>query len=226
MTVGIYRNRLNQEIKRFGKFGKKIVESLNEKGITTELIFNPKVTKCILELKKHDTIVIISHGSADSIYHKFDGNKMNHQVLINESNLDILNEKKVIAISCGTARELGELACTSAGCKTYLGFYNKIHFNKKNGNEPSLKYHMFISECYKDSFKEVLEMAIENNWTFNKLKLVMERELKKTVVERATNVREKHPRYYFAHEFDQSIIAVSDVANNIHLFGDKNEKVS
>lgn len=226
MSIGIYRNILNREMKRFGKFGKNIVTNLNGNNIEAELIFTPKLNNCLTKIRKHETIVFITHGSAENIYHKFDLKNSQHQVLIGKNNISILKGKKVIAISCGTARVLGENACKHAGCITYFGFYNKIHLDKLNGNEPSLKYRMFISQCYKDTFEDVLQMALENKWTFSKLKIVMERELKKTVVSRAKLVNEEYPRYYKSHEYEQSILAVSNVASNIYLYGDEKEKVS
>lgn len=225
MSIGVYRNILNQEMKRFGKFGKKIVHNLNLKGIDIKLIFEPKLTRCIYELNNHETLILISHGSPDGIYHKYDKKLDNHQSLVNSSNLHLLTGKKVIAISCATARELGKIACEDGGCTSFLGFYNKIHFNKKNGKNPSIRYHMFISDCYKDTFSEVLERAILHNWSFNKIKLVLERELKRIVVTRAQDISEKYPRYYQVHGIEQSVIAVSHVAENIHIFGDGKQKI-
>lgn len=220
MSVTIYRNILNQEMKSFGKFGKKIAEKLK-----LSMIYNAKKELCLEEIIKHDTIIFITHGSAYAIFHSFDHRYERHQILVNRENIETLRNKKVIAISCGTARNLGAIACGEYGCKTYLGFYNKIHFDKKNKVPSSKKYQMFIANCYKDTFNEVLESAIKNSWTFSKLKLVLEIELRKTVTERALNLQQDKPEFYKNVGIDQAILAVSNVADNIGLFGDSQEMV-
>jgi hypothetical protein len=220
MTVTIYRNILNQEMKNFGKFSKKLAENLQ-----ISLVFNPHKKLCLDEMVNHDTLIFISHGSAHEIYHRFDHQTNRHQILVNRDNVKVLNDKKVIAISCGTARDLGLIACKDYGCKTYLGFFNKIHFDKKNKMPASKKYHLFVTSCYKDTFYSVLENAIKNSWTFAKLKVVLEIELKKKVTERALEINKSKPEYYKNIGIDQAILAVSNVANNIGLYGDCQEKV-
>lgn len=220
MTVTIYRNILNQEMKSFGKFSKKLAENLE-----ISLVYNSHKKLCLDEMANHDTLIFISHGSAHEIFHRFDHRFDRHQILVNRDNVKVLSDKKVIAISCGTARDLGSIACNNFGCKAYLGFFNKIHFDKKNRMPASKKYHLFVTNCYKDTFYTVLENAIKNSWTFAKLKAVLEIELKKTVTERALELKHSKPDFYKNVGIDQAILAVSNVANNIGLFGDFQEKV-
>lgn len=226
MSVSFYRNILNQEMKKFGKFTKKISENLMSDNIKTDIIFDARKGYCLKAMQKYDTIVIVSHGSANEIYHKFDRRFYNHQVLFNQENLHLMENKKIIAISCGTARNLGDNACIKGGCKAFLGFYNKIHFDKKSKERASKQYHVFIVDCYKEALTKVLESSIKNNWTFGKLKEVLKIELRQTVMRRALHIQSTRPRYYIKHGLNQAILAVMDVANNIHVFGDENEKVS
>lgn len=226
MSIAFYRNMLNKEIKNFAKFSKDIVCKFFESEKNVAMIYDAKKDFCLLEIEKYDTLVFISHGSKNEIYHRFDFKNKNHQVLLNQSNINILNNKKVIAISCGTARELGPIACEEGNCKVYLGFYNKIHFDKLNKINPSKKYHNFVSHCYKDTFRNVIEQAITNEWTFGKTKEVLKIELRKVVTSRALAIKKERPRYFKNNGLEQAILAVIDVANNTYIFGDQNEKVS
>jgi hypothetical protein len=220
MSVMFYRNILNKEMKSFGKFSKKIAEKLG-----ANIVYSANKSKCISELKKHNTIIFISHGSANEIFHRYYHGSETHQILVNRENINILDEKKVIAISCGTGKNLGKMACDESNCKVYLGFFNKIHFDKKNKQPTTKKYTIFVKDCYKDTFSSVLENAITNSWTFEKLKLVLEIELKKNVGTRALELGRKSPKLYQQIGIDQAILAVSNVAENICLYGDVKEKI-
>jgi hypothetical protein len=226
MSISIYRNILNSEMKRFGKFGKILTEELLDKGISINLVYNAIKKVCLEEMLVTDTLIFITHGSSHAIFHRFGHGKTNDQILLNKENVDCLKGKKVIAISCGTARNFGVDAYGNGeGCKVYLGFINRIHFTKKNQKKSSEKYHLFIGSCYKDTFYHVIQQAILNNWNFEKIKLVLEIELMQTVTSRALEFQDIKPKSYLNHGIDQAILAVSSVANNIRLFGNGEETI-
>ncbi|MGE4214579.1 MAG: hypothetical protein AB7E42_07390 [Anaerotignaceae bacterium] len=234
MSVIIYRNRLNEEMKRFGSFSKTITKNLDNYGIKVSIIFNDIKEKCLKEMQDHDTIIIITHGSKNALYHRYDNSYGNHQTLISANEIlnkdvDVLNaiaDKKIIAISCATTQELAEIACNQGKCKTYLGFKHKIHVDKQNKKTPSSRYHDFLIKCYKEAFSRVLEKAIKENWKFSKFALVLEIELKKTVVKNAQDFPERGINFYKNHGIDQAIIAISNVAENIEIFGDKSQLIN
>lgn len=227
MSISIYRNILNREMKRFGRFGKIIVEEVGLHGISIKLVYNAIKEVCLKEMLDSETLIIISHGSSNSIYHRLGHGKMDDQILLEKKNLRHLKGKKIIAISCGTARNLGPEAYNSGeGCKVYLGFLNKIHFTKKNNIPASIKYHVFIGDCYKEVFHFVIREAILNNWNFEKIKAVMEIELMRTVTSKAIKIQNEKPLFYRNHGIGQAILAVSNVANNIKLFGNGKERIN
>lgn len=228
MSVAIYRNRLNGEMKRFGKFAKRIIAYVDKNNSNKiQLIFDTKKTNCLLKMQQNDTLIFISHGSADSIYHKYDHSlEEKHQILINIDNANILEGKKVIAISCGTAKELGNYACTEVGCKVYFGFLHKIHFDKKNKKPVSKNYLDFVRTCYKDCFSEILEKAISESWSFTKLRLLLKLKLQQTVLTRAENIEKIKPVYYRYHGIDQAILAVSNVGAHMIIYGNENEHIN
>ncbi len=234
MAVAIYRNRLNEEMKRFGKFSIDIKNELTKKGKDVQIIFSDSKNKCLQEIGKYETVIIITHGSKDALYHKYDHKYANHQILIgkreilnnNQDVLSALKDKKIIAISCGTTQELAKIACEVGKCKTYLGFKHKIHFDKLNKQNVSDRYHEFLIHCYKDVFSKVIEQAIYEKWKFSKFAMVLRAELNKTVSNRAQQLAMRRPTFYKNHGVDQAIIAVSNVATNIEIFGDPSELIN
>ncbi|GAA0759028.1 hypothetical protein [Clostridium sartagoforme] len=234
MSVIIYRNRLNEEMKRFGKFSNEIDMNLQKYGIKINITFSDIKEECLKEIKNYDTIIIITHGSKDTLYHKYDHNYGNHQPLISvneilNENVDVLNaiaNKKIIAISCGTTQALAGIACNQGKCKTYLGFKHKIHLDKQNKKKPSNRYHEFLICCYKEVFSSVIEKAIREKWKFSKLALVLKLELKRTVLNKAEELSKRGSSFYRNHGIDQAIIAISNVADNIEIYGDKSQIVN
>lgn len=225
MTVAMYRNRLNAEMKRFGNFTKRISNDLTALGIQSYIVFDDNKYRCLAQMKLYDTLIFVSHGRADTIYHKYDHINENHQPLINLDNCDILSEKKVIAISCGTAKKLGNYACNKGHCKVYLGFFHKIHFDKVNKKKPSKKYIAFLTICYKECFSETIERAIVERWSFNKFKLFLKQKLQETVVNRANALSMSKPKFYKYHGIDQAVLAVMNVSDNIIIYGNPSEIV-
>ncbi|GGH11322.1 hypothetical protein [Paenibacillus segetis] len=224
MSIVFYRNRLNREMKRFGKFSRLIVGNLEEHH-PVSMIYNPYKQKCLEEMSTHETIILITHGSPNELYHKYDHKNNDHQVLLNKDNAHLLKGKKVISISCATARSFGKEVCENDGCKVFLGFSNKIHFDKKNKKNASRDYRVFIGGCYKDAFSSVIEQAILNNWSFDKIKIVLGIELRNIVVTRAINMKSTKPNYFKNNGLDQAVFAVTNLSNNIMLFGDSQENI-
>lgn len=225
MGVIFFRNKLDANMKRFGKFSKRIVHKLSAK-YSVKVIYSSKKSKYIASLNSNDTFVIISHGSSKQIYHRFIKYGANHQNLLDITNPPC-NAGNIIAISCGTARELGPKYVESGICKAYLGFSTKLHFDKKNSKSSFVSpyYSRELKEIYKSVFEKVLLEAISNSWSFGKTARVMDYELRKTAIQRVLNVKQKYPHYYIAKEIVQILVAVTSVSNGIVVLGDTNQKV-
>jgi hypothetical protein len=221
MSVLIYRNMLNGDMRRFSRISRKIVNG--NQGLRVTVNYEPKKIKFLYDIETHDTIIIFSHGSYDSIYHRFNTSDTTKiQTLIDNSNMDVLIDKKVIAISCGSAKSLGILAI-AYGCKAYLGFKGRIHYGIKGTHKvPSNKYHQFLKRCYKDTFEEIITEAIKFNWTFGKLEIVLGIALNNRVItELQKLLEERGVKYYYKYKFDMSVVAVAKVVDNIVLHGSK-----
>jgi hypothetical protein len=225
MTILIYRNRLNGDIRRFSRISKGIASGITVTSVTIN--DDTKKNNFLSKIVDHDTIIIFSHGSYDQIYHRFNsGDATKIQTLLNVENMDYLIDKKVIAISCGTAKTLG-LHSTLSGCKVFLGFKGKIHYGiQGQGRSPSNYYRQFLKDCYKYAFETVIQEAVQSNWTFGKLQKVLGITLNKQVTLKLKELRENRgERYIIKHKFDMAIIAVSKVVSNLTLHGNKNEVV-
>lgn len=238
MTVGIYRNRLNQEIKKFGKFTKVIEEKCNSDGKFVEIIFEDKKNVSLDKLLQHDTLVFVTHGDSNNLYHRYCENddRRNSQVLLSsndffDKNFDtsIYDDKVIIAISCCTAKELGAEVFKKTRCKAYIGFRYNIHFNRideRNGmNKSSKKYYMFLLECYKEIFSETLTKAIINEWTVEKFKQYLEFYSKRCVGQKAKTIKNNNPRFYENHKIELAVRAITHVADNIVLYNHEDVKI-
>lgn len=225
MSVILYRNMLNQEMKGFGKFLKQIYGKGIDMDLPLKYVYSPYVQNYISEVSQGDTILIVAHGSEDAVFHKFDHDKsiQNHQYLMRVDSLHNLKDNKIIAISCAGARKLGPESVSQGKCKVFLGFMNSIHFDKKNGNHVSNYYENYVKSIYKAVFSKILELAIIENWTFKKLGNVLSWELRSEVTRKSMEELEKYGEHaYFGRGIDQAILAVNDVAANIKIFGEIN----
>lgn len=227
MAIVFFRNQLDANMKRFGKFSKRIVKNLSPKH-PVSVIYSPKKVHYISQLNSNNTFIIISHGSEKEIFHRFiEFDADNHQIL-----LDLINPPsnagKIIAISCGTARVLGPEYVKRKLCKAYLGFSTKLHFDKKQSKYQFVSpyYSRELKEIYKSVFEKVLSKAISKSWTFEKTARVMAFELKQTAMRRVDYIKKTYPHYYEVKEINQIIVAITSVANGIKVLGNPYETVS
>lgn len=228
MSVYIFRNKLNQEMRTFGSFTNNIVSEAKDTGIDVDVVFSPFKDDYLENFHSGNTYIIISHGSYSGIYHKYDRSYIpQHQVLVDINNLGRLQQTKIIAISCGTAKILGPQSVSQGGCESFLGFVNAIHFDKKDKQCDVCKYYtLYIRELYKRVFSKVLSKAVIEKWTFKKLARVLEWELKQEAVKSAENEKRKGKHAYFGRGIEQSIFAVTSSAASIKIFGNGNATIS
>ncbi len=232
MSVGIYRNRLNQEIKSFARFTKAVREQCSFNGKSVEVVFEDKKEQSLEKLSKHDTIIFVTHGDSNNLYHRYckDKEKRKSQILLGLSDLSneefdrkIYDNKIIIAISCCTADQLGAAVFDQTKCKAYLGFKYKIHFDRKDKKKASRKYYQFLLRCYKKIFSDVLVKAINNEWTIEEFKEKLELYSKQYISREALAIKSERPQFYINHRLDLAVFAVSHVADNIVLYNDDDD---
>jgi hypothetical protein len=221
MSIVLFKNRLDDNMKRFGSFLKKIQDKSIRRDIS--LISSDRKRDYISNVDCSNTNIFVCHGSTDSLYHRFHCSPK--QTLLDANTT--LSLGKVIAISCGTARYLGKKLVQNGNCTVYLGFNTKIHFDKKNSLEDYISpyYSQYIKNLYKEVFENVLTKAIDHRWTFEKTKRVLEWELRKKAILKAESKKRNYPHFYKAKEINQTVVAVTNVAKNIVIHGNGAEKV-
>ena len=219
--IYLFRNILNQEMKSFGSFLKKIETSV----VGVKYIYSPNRSDYLSTLRSNNTYIIVSHGSQDEIYHRFSHNTLKkHQVLLDSSCTN--NVGKIIAISCGTAKSLGKQLVERKKCDVYLGFNSKIHFDKKNRVPPSRYYDMYLRKLYKEVFEKVLIAAITNEWTFQQLYDVLDLELRRAAIQKDKIEQQLDIKKYKSRGMKFALVAVTNVANNLVLHGDGTNNIS
>ena len=220
MPIVLFKNRLDDNMKRFGSFLKKIQDNSTKRNIS--LISSDRKRDYISNIDSNNTNIFVCHGSKDSLYHRFHCSPK--QTLLDANT--VLSLGKVIAISCGTARYWGKELVQNGNCTVYLGFNTKIHFNKKNSKDYiSPYYSQYIKDLYKEVFENVLTKAIDHSWTFEKTRRVLEWELRKKSILKAEIKKRNYPHFYKAKEINQTVVAVTNVAKNIVIHGNGAEKV-
>lgn len=182
MSIYINRPMLNSNLKGFSRFLKKFESYPN-----TKVMLTPLVSDVHSQIPNYDTLIFLNHGSKSKMYHKYDiNNKRRSQILIDSTNIDLLSDKKVFAISCKTANVLGPLAIKN-NCKVYLGISDFIEFEPKNLKinthikgesrdiERSDYYMKFLEGKYKKIFFDGLNKAIKRKEDFKWLHMYCEK---------------------------------------------------
>ncbi len=220
MSVLLYRNICDKDMNSFFSIP-NIIHTKKSDGLKIEL-FSNRVKKLMIDkIPLFDTLIFVTHGDKENLYHSYE----NDDPLISLENIDLLNKKKVIAISCATANILGKVACEGQ-CLVYLGMKYNIHRNIKNNvRDTTTNFVNLIDNIYKNAFSHVLLLALEDNYTFSKLKTIMEIELNKEVYKQNQIEKEKNLRQYNLCKLNFTIEAVTNVVDNIIIHGNEKLKI-
>lgn len=129
MAIVCFRNMLDPKMKRLGSFLKRIQEK-HSSNVT--LIYSPRRYDYIQAISSNidATFIIVAHGSENEIYHRLKTPQSTPPQILLGTHSEIF-PKKVIAISCGSGKNLGPTMIGKGQCQVYLGFKSKIHFDKK-----------------------------------------------------------------------------------------------
>jgi len=221
MKIAAYQNISDREIKKICE----IADLLQSSFMDIDLISLRKCDNALNRLKEYETLIFFTHGSPTTLYHSF-----NDQIaLINseDDTIKILNNKKVIAISCSTASVLGKKACEEE-CIVYLGMNKRLHFDiLQDGEniEGTKNYQDFLKNIYYNAFSTALIIGFNNNVSFEKLKNIMKIELDKEVYKQNETIKQKNQRNYQLNKFQFSLNAVLHVSENIVVHGDSSQQL-
>lgn len=181
MNIFLYWNKIDQDSKKIYKFlrEKDFIETVSQSHSLT--IREPFLLFEITEEIKHeiaesDLVLFFTHGEEDAILkcqYKFSTAKKRCS-FIDFDNASMLSDKRVIAICCSSAKELGQL-CIGAPIhsKFYVGFQEPITYD--DGDHEQVRG--LIYTAYSDAFREALLYALTTSCTAQEFVLILKKSI-------------------------------------------------
>lgn len=209
MKILIYINK-NRDIRiRRERVAREIRDNLGEDLIEISEV-NQK-DRSLEKIKESDSIIIFAHGGEDKIFHNCGEDE---EILIDNSNLSILNGKKVIAFSCFTARKLGESAITQ-GCTCYIGFFDSINRYLLDAARTPDQIKEFLNAINNNAFKKILIESISKNNKMIEISKSLKHELRASALK---NIQGYHNEK-FKEYIPQILYTVGNTAEGIRCLG-------
>ena len=172
MNIFIYWNYKDGDSKKIYSFlnDSEFIESVKERE---DIVFHKEfenfelTEEIVKEIEGSDVILFFTHGDSDAIL-KFrykDPLLKQRFVFIDKGNASILKKKKVIAICCNSARELGNF-CMNGDIKSefYIGFADDITYDEGFTND----FKSIVYKTYSKAFSEVVLNAYKGHWSADK----------------------------------------------------------
>ncbi len=221
MKLIIYISR-NKNIKRIAKYIKCAKEELSD-DLEISIVENTNKQADINEMMSADIIVILSHGGDELIYHSYTGGMNKNDILIDINNVDIFENKKVIALCCYTARKLGPYAVSNKDCISYLGFLNAINRELEDQKTPPAVV-CFLSTVYGIAFKNTIIEAINNKLNFEQIRKYLKHEIQRLIIEKVMDGEIEGQKYDMS-LVPPIVLAAGNTAEGIRCFGDINSAI-
>lgn len=178
MNIYIYWNSVNKDCKKIFHFmspsDEDSIYSIIEEGNVVKLDRKFKRFKdksfVMNNIGEADLIIFCTHGAENEILkYKNDPNRELEDItLIDSDNMEVLEDKIVLAFCCSSAKILGKKCVNgSHSCKTYLGFEKDIVYD--DGRATRSRH--LIYQSYKKAFRKSLEYAIITKCTVNEFRI-------------------------------------------------------
>lgn len=153
----------------------------NEILIDRKCKYFSDILKVMENIQNSELVIFCTHGTPNEIlkYLEKEGRQYEEFVLIDKNNIDVLENKTVLAFCCSSARVLGRQCVDNAKpCKVFVGFENDIVYD----NGKAEKSRRIIYKSYKKAFMQSLKYAVEKKCTAREFKVVLLRSLRKEAV--------------------------------------------
>ena len=181
MNIFLYWNKIDKDSKKIYKFLEDkafrdtISQSHSLKIIEPYVSFD--LTKGIQDqISQCDLVLFFTHGEEDAILkclYIHPPMKKSFS-FVNSDNASILSGKRVIAICCSSAKELGQLCVDEPiHSKFYIGFQEPITYD--DGAHKQVRG--LIYSAYSDAFKEALLYALTTNCTAQQFVLTLKKNI-------------------------------------------------
>ena len=181
MNIFLYWNRIDKDSKKIYKFleDKDFRDTISQNHSLS--IMEPYVSFDLTEgiqdqIAQCDLALFFTHGEEDAILKcLYIHPPMKKRFsFINSDNASILSDKRVIAICCSSAKELGQLCVdTPIHSKFYVGFLDPITYD--DGAHEQVRG--LIYSAYSNAFKEALLYALTTNCTAQQFVLMLKKNI-------------------------------------------------
>lgn len=181
MKIFLFWNRIDNDSKKIYKFleDQHLQETIEQ---THSLVIHKPYAKFQIteemktQIAESDLVLFFTHGDDDAILKcLYIQPSMKKQFsFIDSDNAQLLSDKKVIAICCSSAKELGPLCVDSPICsKFYVGFQEPITYD--DGDHKIVRGLIYTS--YSDAFKEAFQHAIITTCSAQQFVLVLRKSI-------------------------------------------------
>lgn len=219
MKIFLFWNRIDNDSRRIYKFleNQSFLEEIEKTH--TLIIHKPYAKFQITEEMKtqileSDLVLFFTHGEEDVILKSlYKQTQMKKQFsFIDSSNAQLLSNKKVIAICCSSAKELGPLCVAlPIPSKFYIGFQEPITYD--DGNHARVRGLIYTS--YSDAFKEALLYALTTNCTAQEFVLILQKSISDMLIRKILSENDNHvlgslATVRFHHTSAASLVALGD----------------
>jgi hypothetical protein len=184
---------------------------------------------CVSNLDNGSLILFLGHGHTDKLFgaksDSFNRINYNNDNFINESNIDIFNEKKVICFSCNSREKIAKVA-VDKGATVFLGFgdipSSHNEFNER-GYFVGKKAINDIKGILNNIIKYGIYYSLKNNYSFEQLaniiKLITNKKISELLIIKKKKMKKNKLRNLILAEI------LFHFKNEITICGDKNIKL-
>ena len=219
MKIFLFWNRIDNDSKKIYKFleDQSFQEEIEK---THSLIIHKPYAKFQIteemktQILESDLVLFFTHGEEDVILKSlYKQTQMKKQFsFIDSDNAQLLSDKKVIAICCSSAKELGPLCVAfPIQSKFYIGFQEPITYD--DGNHERARGVIYTS--YSDAFKEALLYALTTNCTAQEFVLKLQKSISDMLIRKILSETDNHvlgslATVRFHHTSAASLVALGD----------------
>ena len=219
MKIFLFWNRIDSDSKKIYSF---LEDQCFQEEIakTHSLILHKPYAKFQIseemkaQILESDLVLFFTHGEEDVILKsRYKQTQMKKQFsFIDSDNAQLLSDKKVIAICCSSAKELGQLCVDSSiHSKFYIGFQEPITYD--DGDHKRVRGLIYTS--YSDAFKEALLYALTTNCTAQEFVLKLQKSISDMLIRKILSETDNHvlgslATVRFHHTSAASLVALGD----------------
>ena len=219
MNIFLYWNRNDRDSKKIYKFledkdFRDTVEQSHSLIVKDPYVFFELTEDIQHQIAQSDLVLFFTHGEEDAILKclYIHPSMKKRFTFIDSDNASMLSNKRVIAICCSSAKELGKLCVDEPiHSKFYVGFQEPITYD--DGAHERVRGLIYTS--YSDAFKEALLYALTTNCTAQEFVLKLQKSISDMLIEKILSETDNRvlgslATVRFHHASAASLVALGD----------------